>query len=265
MSSELLRRSISGSVYAALWLLSTWQGGLPFMAALVFFSTVALREFYRMASRYGAISKEIGYLGLWAMCVVAYWSSSLRWSIYTVMLVPMAVAVKEILAQGRRTFVAYDMGLTLVGLVYCGLSLCSLWVLRLAPDGSTWVSFLLLVTWGCDVFAYLVGRYLGRHPLAPAISPRKSWEGLVGGCLGSLAVSAAFALSLDKPILPILGMAFLLALWGQLGDLAESLMKRQVGLKDSGSLMPGHGGVMDRLDSLLFNAPLFLLLVDLLS
>lgn len=265
MNSELLRRSISGSVYALLWILSTWQGGLPFVVVLAFFSTVALREFYRMASRYGAISKELGYLGIWSMYAMAYWSLSLRWSIYAVMLVPMAVAVKEVLSQGRRTFVAYDMGLTLVGLVYCGLSLASLWVLRLAPDGATWVMFLLSVTWGCDVCAYLVGRHLGKHPLAPAISPRKSWEGLVGGCAGSLAVSTSFALALGKPILPLAGMALLLSIWGQLGDLAESLMKRQVGLKDSGSLMPGHGGVMDRLDSLLFNAPIFLLLVDLLS
>ena len=116
---------------------------------------------------------------------------------------------------------------------------------------------LFLVIWADDTFAYLVGRTIGRNMLFPSISPKKTLEGSVAGFVGSLLVAWGFAhlfwqtASLKKVIL----LAGLVALFGQIGDLAESAMKRGANLKDSGSVLPGHGGLLDRVDSLLFGAP----------
>jgi len=117
------------------------------------------------------------------------------------------------------------------------------------------VFLVLFVTWVSDTTAFLVGRRLGRHKLAPAISPGKTWEGTIGGICAGIAVSTLFftPTSFQLPLSP--GQTILLgaltSILGQLGDLFESLFKRNLGVKDSGKLMPGHGGILDRIDSLI--------------
>ena len=135
------------------------------------------------------------------------------------------------------------------------------------PEGLAWLLLALVVTWLSDTGQYLVGRAIGKHPLSPRISPKKTVEGLVGGTLvamgtGALAVSL-FGLDLHPVVGALIGLG--IAIVGVTGDLAESLMKRQAGVKDSGSFIPGHGGMLDRIDSLLFTfttAWLFVALVD---
>jgi phosphatidate cytidylyltransferase len=133
-------------------------------------------------------------------------------------------------------------------------------ILYLQSDyGRRALLFLLLCVWVCDSAAYYAGSMLGRRKLAPVISPKKTIAGAVGGVLG--AVAAAFLLSLFQLVpwsMPfVLGSGLFISVLGQLGDLAESMIKRDAGVKDSGSLIPGHGGVMDRVDALLFTVPLF--------
>ncbi len=121
------------------------------------------------------------------------------------------------------------------------------------PAGGWWLLFVMLGVWGCDSAAFFTGRYFGRHKLAPKISPAKTWEGFVGGM--ALAVIAALVLTVAQLGVPwYLAIVFGLLLGGAavLGDLAESLMKRQTHVKDSGQLLPGHGGMLDRVDSLIF-------------
>ncbi len=123
--------------------------------------------------------------------------------------------------------------------------------------GWQWVVLLFVVTWANDTLAYFTGRFLGKHPLAPRISPKKTWEGFWGGAAGSvvgaLVVKALFLprLSIPAAVLVGAGAAFL----GPLGDLCESMLKRAAGVKDSGKLLPGHGGLLDRIDAVLFAAP----------
>jgi phosphatidate cytidylyltransferase len=142
-------------------------------------------------------------------------------------------------------------------LVPAGLGLEHLVSLR--PEGQLLLLYLLVLIAAADVGAYFGGRRYGRRKLAPHVSPGKTWEGFAAGMLAAAAVGAAGALMFAKPFWPWLFLCELVALVSVIGDLTESMFKRHVGLKDSGSLLPGHGGVLDRIDSLTAAAPTFLL------
>jgi phosphatidate cytidylyltransferase len=166
-------------------------------------------------------------------------------------------------------------------LLYTGLTLLALPALREQPNGPSLVAFLLCAVWAGDSAAYFVGRAWGRHKMAPAISPGKSWEGAVASVAGSMLVAAGLVglaallqgsrdsvflswleracptaiLSYPEDLWYWLGLAAVVNLAGQVGDLAESALKRSAGVKDSGNLVPGHGGVLDRIDALLLAGP----------
>jgi phosphatidate cytidylyltransferase len=146
-----------------------------------------------------------------------------------------------------------------MGVLYIGLSLSYLLLIRALPDGALLIFFVVLVTWAADTGAYIAGKSVGRHPLAPVVSPKKTYEGLAGGillaCLGAVMARSWFLPAFSLVDCLVLGV--LLTLAGLIGDLAESAMKRRTGFKDSGALIPGHGGMLDRLDSLLFTGPAF--------
>ena len=128
--------------------------------------------------------------------------------------------------------------------------------LRGLDDGRNWVFFALFTNFGSDTAAFFTGRALGRHHLAPQISPSKTWEGAIGGILGAIIISLLFtlppALSLPLSYGQAILLGLLVSIFGQLGDLVESLLKRNMGVKDSGRLVPGHGGALDRIDSIVF-------------
>ncbi len=132
-------------------------------------------------------------------------------------------------------------------------------VQEVAAPGPQLVLFLLLLVWTVDIGAFFVGRSLGRLKLAPRVSPAKTWEGVLGGLAAAAAVAAVGAWWFDLPRVAFLSLCLAAALISIVGDLTESMFKRHAGLKDSGSVFPGHGGVLDRIDSLTAAAPLFLL------
>jgi phosphatidate cytidylyltransferase len=135
------------------------------------------------------------------------------------------------------------------------------------PPGAAWVFLVLAITWVDDTMAYVVGSRWGRHRMAPSLSPKKSWEGAAGGFVASVLMALLavplLGLPLSYPAAALLGIAGGIA--GQLGDLVESLIKRQIGTKDMGRMIPGHGGMLDRLDSMLFTAPVLYYLILLLT
>lgn len=122
-------------------------------------------------------------------------------------------------------------------------------------DGPRLLMFVLVITWVGDTAAYFVGRAIGKHPLAPVLSPKKSWEGTIASILGALLVAVVFATWLMVPLPHLLAMAVVGNIAGQAGDLLESAYKRSAGVKDSGSLLPGHGGILDRIDALILAIP----------
>jgi phosphatidate cytidylyltransferase len=152
------------------------------------------------------------------------------------------------------------------GLIYCSIPLILL--IKIKSDlGGQFLVFLLLIIWATDSGAYFSGKFFGKKKLAPKLSPGKTWVGFYGGCLGGILVSLAgnALFSFAFPHWQAILMGLLLSLSGQLGDLAESLLKRESGVKDSGNLIPGHGGLLDRLDSVLFAAPVFYILLVLID
>ena len=133
------------------------------------------------------------------------------------------------------------------------------------PLGLRWLLATLFLVWAADTGAYFAGRWLGRHKLAPKVSPGKTWEGVAGGLVLVLALAAWAAPLLDMPRLAFAGLCLVVGACSIVGDLVESLFKRHAGLKDSGTLLPGHGGMLDRIDSLLAAAPLLMLGAGLLG
>jgi phosphatidate cytidylyltransferase len=125
----------------------------------------------------------------------------------------------------------------------------------LGREGPRQLLFVLVVIWASDTVAYFVGRAVGKHPMAPRLSPKKTWEGAVSGFAGSILVALVFARWISAPLVLLMGAAAVGNVAGQAGDLLESAYKRSAGVKDSGTLLPGHGGVLDRIDALILAIP----------
>lgn len=159
---------------------------------------------------------------------------------------------------------------SLFGILFIGWGLSYLVVLHRLEHGAMKTLLFCVVVWSGDAAAMYVGRWLGRHPMAPAVSPGKTWEGALGGLLGCLVVTVlgVWVLSLPLTLYHSLLFGLLISCAAQIGDLAESLFKRYIGVKDSGSLIPGHGGLLDRLDSFFLATPpavYFLMSLDALT
>ena len=162
-------------------------------------------------------------------------------------------------STGKNEDALIGIALTLFGILYVSWFLSFTVKMRFLEGGAVWVAYLLSVTKSADIGAYAFGSLFGKHHLIPHVSPKKSVEGLFGGIFLSVVVSILFAGHLPRPwSLPHLAiLGFLIGIVGQIGDLSESLMKRFCQVKDSGAILPGMGGVMDALDSILFTAPIF--------
>ena len=150
-----------------------------------------------------------------------------------------------------------EMGMTLFGIFFIGFLLAYVSLIRNLPNGRLWALFLIATVWAGDISALLSGSFFGKHKLYPKISPNKTFEGLGGSIVGSIVVALAFAIlflpRLQKGVCILLAIG--IGILGQLGDFTESMLKRSARVKDSGTLIPGHGGMLDRLDSFLFSAP----------
>ncbi len=239
---------------------------LVFSGVVVLAGALALFEFYRLC--FGGHSRSwligIGLAGFAAVILGTHWPNIIVPSLLATLIGIISVPLfsRAPLEQSLR-----DGAMTLFGVLYLGLTLGPLSMTRLLPQGEWLIFFLLLVTWASDTGAYYVGTLYGRHRLAPTISPKKSYEGLVGGVIG--AIIAAYIIRWwflpELSGLDCLVLGILLTLTGLWGDLTESAMKRSVGIKDSGGILPGHGGMLDRLDSLLFTAPAFYYYVTMVS
>lgn len=152
-------------------------------------------------------------------------------------------------------FSLIDMSVALLATIY--VSLFGYVYLLRTLYGWEWVVFMLAGTWGSDTFAYFTGKFFGKHKLVKFLSPGKTIEGAVGGVAGSLLVAVGFTfLYPSLPRVPLLLLGLFIGITAQVGDLVESAFKRQVGVKDAGDIIPGHGGMLDRFDSMLFTAPL---------
>jgi len=272
-----MRERVIGSAgVVVVGLLPIIAGGPVFAVMMTLLCLVAYREYLTIATIIGTRSTASGYVILPLFAVNAWTGFSAEGLLATCALavgLPLGRALMR--TAGGQPASLVDWGLGAAGTLYLGLPLLAAieirqttgrvgqaWVSDLAgaltgewgthPRGLAWLLALVLMTWGADTGAYLVGRRFGRRLLMPAVSPKKTVEGATGGIAASaitMAIaSAAFGLGL--PMLAALTIGAVLGAAGQIGDLAQSLMKRQAGVKDSGTLIRGHGGVMDRIDAL---------------
>jgi len=281
--SSLASRVLSALVLLPVIALLVWWSIWSVVATIMVVLVIGLSELYaafvaggyRPRTRLGlgiglALAASVALRPLLAVDLVAL---TLTGSI-------MASLIAE-LARGDHEAALPSWALTLAGTLYLSWLLSHFILLRALntplnsgllaslqiEPGAAWIYFTLAITFIQDTAAYFVGRSWGRHKMAPALSPKKTWEGAIGGLVGAIASSLVCIPLLGLPI--GFGAGLLLGLAGgvvgPLGDLSESLIKRQVGLKDAGSIIPGHGGILDRADSLLFTAPTLYYLISIFT
>ena len=229
-------------------------GGWWFLAAAVIIGVIAGWEFDRMVKIKGYAPNQPLLLGMIVLLLLtAFWSLNL--STYVVTAALVLSLFWQLFRAGSKT-PTVDWALTLAGIIYIGWSLAHLVALRQLPQGQAWVWLALLATWGGDSFAYLAGSRWGRHKIWPRLSPKKSWEGLLGSFAGGLLLAALVIFWFELSWNPTLLAGAVIPIVAFFGDVAESMLKRDAGIKDTSNLLPGHGGILDRIDSLLFVAGL---------
>jgi phosphatidate cytidylyltransferase len=243
----------------AVWLGSTWLTFLVVAAALV-----GWWEFHRMFWANGS-SRFIVFGVLWTVLLVVSAKLTFRWGVVDLPLLSYATV-----GVGMFLTLPWPVGLwagrdfasrarLAVGPIYVGFLLAHSLVLRDMDGGSdvgrNWLLFVLLSTFSFDTGAFFVGRTWGSHSLAPSVSPGKTWEGAIGGVLMALGAALGMGAILELPMAEVVCLGLVIGIVGQIGDLGESKLKRVAGIKDAGSLLPGHGGILDRLDSILITVP----------
>ncbi len=243
----------------AVWL--TVLGGWPFALLACFAAVVGAAELLRMFGPL-RVAEWLAVAVAGAMPLAA--AAGAGQSLFPAWVAPgLAVALVLLLSaflfrRGPLEAMPPRVGLAALSWLYCGLLIST--VVGLRRFGVAWVILAFVVTWANDTFAYFAGHAFGRHRMLERISPKKTWEGFAGGAAGSI-VGALITRALfpeDLGVLSPVAMALLAAggaVLGPLGDLCESLLKRAAGVKDSGKIIPGHGGLLDRIDALLFVAP----------
>ena len=251
---ELGVRTISGLVFGVVVLGAYYLGGVPWFVILGLAAAIVSVEFYSLARHAGyRPAVAVGVAMVLALVTQTFLELDLTWLIIGLGIVTTVIWGYS-LQTSSETFIA-DWASTFVGVLYSGGLMLHGILMRDLADGLAWGALAILGTWSCDIFAYLIGRALGRHKFAPRISPKKTWEGAIGGFVCSFGVVMSAAWILDRPLVPIIGLGILIPLATIAGDLTESMLKRSAGVKDTGNWIPGHGGLLDRLDSLIFVIP----------
>ena len=256
---NLLVRTASGAVLAVVLLGGLLWSPLSWTVVLLVVLIGGMREFYALTEKRGAQPQKwlgfvIGILSL-AGSIAMYNDVLLVGQAPLVLLLVFLVFVFE-LFRAKPDPMA-NIGTTWAGVLYVAMPLSLLYLIP--AYGGEWqplrALFFILIIWTNDVFAYLTGMSIGRHKMFERISPKKSWEGFAGGIVGAVAMGVVAAYCLDAVIWKWVGLAVVSAVSGVLGDFVESMFKRAAGVKDSGNLIPGHGGILDRFDALLLATP----------
>ena len=260
--SNLVQRILTGVIGAALVIGAILFGELTFLLLLMLIAVLGLLEFYRLAESGGIRPDKV--LGIATAVLVflpvllnAIWGVGFN-GIILLIILPYVIFIKELYARSEHPFT--NIAMTFLGLIYIVAPLFIFYLLAFTRSGESYQPQMILgylfLLWASDTGAYFAGRSLGKRKLFERHSPKKTWEGSIGGT--ALAMLVAWLLSMSFPILSLLdwlAMAAIIVVAGTLGDLVESMLKRSMQIKDSGQLLPGHGGVLDRFDGLFISAP----------
>ncbi|MFH0736686.1 MAG: phosphatidate cytidylyltransferase [bacterium] len=266
-----ITRIVVSLLAAPIILFLCYFGKLPFLFFVSVLGLVSFYEFSIMAAKKSShVNKLIGYIAVLAIILNSYYNF-IEFEILVYITIVMLFLIELFRKKNSAIF---NTGSTLAGIFYIGLFSSALIKIRelynissfIYDRGGLIIISLLLTIWVCDSAAFFIGSPFGKHKLYPRISPNKSWEGAIAGFVFSIfTVIALKSIILDfLSWQDIIIMGVVVGVFGQMGDLIESLIKRDANVKDSSSLIPGHGGLFDRFDSLLFTAPIIYLYFHLL-
>ncbi|SCM80425.1 Phosphatidate cytidylyltransferase [uncultured Sporomusa sp.] len=241
-------------------------GAWLFAAAVILLALLAWHEFYKMMQAKDIqVHCGIGLMGV-ILVLGCAWLGNAQELVMVILLVVLATIAKSVVSHAK--FGMTDAAFTVLGTLYISLPFAHLLLLRFASPheyiqtalgalsvGAAYLWLAFIGTWASDTLAYFVGSTLGRHKLCPAISPGKTYEGAIGGLIGSIAGVSIMGWVSGLPLVHTLLLGLLVGFAAPLGDLAESALKRFAGVKDSGNVLPGHGGVLDRFDAIMFTVP----------
>ena len=261
-------RLLSGIVLVIIAVALLLAGGEVLLGALFLISMIGLYELYRVIKMEKSLLAVVGYGAVAALYVMLY----LNQMEYLYILV--LASIMAIMAVYVFTYPKYkteQIMLMYFGIFYVGLMLSYVYQTRMLEGGIYLVWMIFICSWVCDTCAYCVGMLIGKHKMSPKLSPKKSVEGAIGGVAGSMifggvygAVCAEHLTLFQNPAISLIIIAFVGALISMVGDLAASAIKRNYEVKDYGTLIPGHGGILDRFDSVIFTAPVIYILSVLL-
>lgn len=255
--SNLQQRIISGLVLATIVIIFTYMGGFAFRLLAVAIGAGIYSEWRAITGSGKTFAVRVAEFGLVAIFAIIL-AGMPEWVIF-------AAIITTVLYGFALATVGYANFMLPLGLAYASVPVVSLALLRLdSTTGLSAILFLLAIVWSTDIFAYFVGKFFGGPRLAPQVSPNKTWSGAIGGAAAGMIAGVAVSgltTPLTNPLLPF--VCFCISVLSQMGDLFESWLKRKFGVKDSGNMIPGHGGVMDRVDGLVVAATALYLLTSI--
>lgn len=266
-NKSFVTRTLSGIVLLVLMLATIIPGGNVLFIANMFISLVGVYELYKVLGLEKKIPGITGYISVIAYYLLIFTGKTQY--IFTLLIVFLII----LLAQYVFMFPEYKtehVSNAIMCMLYAGVMLSYIYIVRMGDNGAYTVWLIFLCSWGSDTCAYLAGVAFGKHKMAPVLSPKKSIEGAVGGVVGAAVLGAVYAaiffVHIDFKINPVIVFSLICAvgaLISMVGDLAASAIKRNHNIKDYGNIIPGHGGIMDRFDSVIYVAPIIWILLQL--
>lgn len=259
----MITRIVVGLIALPIIIIPIWFGGALYVATVLAIALIGGYEFYELLTTGGyrpAAGIGLVWIALSTLCALQPGMPLLPATLAFGLMITFIYSFFQH-TQPINTWLA-----TATTAIYFGVLMGQILALRFLPNGVWWLSFGLMVTWMNDTAAYFVGSTLGRRKIWPRLSPKKTWEGTVSGWIGAALMGGFIVWLVALPISIGGGMlfGFCTGILGLMGDLSISVLKRQVGVKDSGRFFPGHGGMLDRLDSSLFTLPFVYQVVSLL-
>lgn len=264
-NKSFLTRTISGIVLVAILLVTFILGGYFIFGLTLLLSLVGLTEIYKTVGIEKTPLGIIGYISVLAYYGLVLWKGTELMGMFIIGLLIVIMAVYVFTFPKYKT---EQVLMAFFGVIYVAVLMSFLYFIRNTEDGVYTIWLIMISSWGCDTCAYLAGVTMGKHKMAPILSPKKSVEGAIGGIIGAAAIGAIYGAAVGSHMAAVdnapVYFAILCACAGlisMVGDLAASAIKRNYEIKDYGKLIPGHGGVLDRFDSVIFTAPIIYYLI----
>ena len=253
-------RLLSGIVLVIILIATVGTGGGLLFGFLALISLIGLSELYKVVDVQNKILGLTGYLGAVVYYGILYTG---QMQYVTLLTIAFLVVLMAVYVFSFPTFKAEQVMTVFFGVFYVAVMLSYVYQTRMLEDGAVAVWLIFLSSWGCDTCAYCAGMLLGKHKMAPVLSPKKSWEGAVGGVVGAALLTLIYCFvfqgsmgSTNRDIIMLCMICAIGAIISMIGDLTASAIKRNYDIKDYGKLIPGHGGILDRFDSVIFTAPI---------